>query len=49
MVLCDDLAGWDEGLKRKGMYVYIWLIHSVEHKLTQHWKAIIVQLKKLFN
>ena len=35
MVLCDDLEGWDEGcgggrLKRKGIHVYMWLIHSIE-------------------
>ena len=34
-------------LKRKGIYVYIWLIHFVEQqKLTQYHKAIILQLKK---
>ena len=30
---CDDLGGWDERvggtLKRKGMYVYLWLIYAV--------------------
>ena len=32
-VFCGDLEGWDEGMggrsKRKGVYVYIQLIHSV--------------------
>ena len=32
-VLCDDPAGWDEGLggrlKREGIYVYLQLIHIV--------------------
>ena len=51
-MLCDDLESRDGGrvggkLKREGMYVYTWLIHSgVQQKLTQHCKAIIVQLKK---
>ena len=47
---CDDLEGWAgrvEGrFKRKGIYVYIQLIHvAVQQKLTQHCKAIILQLK----
>ena len=43
----DDLdgvggVGRGERLKRKGIYVYIWLTHGVEQqKLTQHHKAII--------
>jgi len=46
-VLCDDLEGWDGGLggrfERKGIYVYIQLIHSVvQQKLTQHCKVITV-------
>ena len=53
-MLCDDLEGWHgrgEGmagrLKRKGIYVYIQLIHFVvKQKLIQHCKAIIFQLKK---
>ena len=50
-MLCDDLMGWDGGLRgrseREGMYVYIWLIHfAVQQKLTQYSKAIICQLKK---
>ena len=32
-------------LKREGTYVYIWLIHFLV-KLSQHCKAIILQLKK---
>ena len=48
--LCDDIEGWDvergERLIRKGVYVYIWLIHiAVQKKPTQHCKAIILQLK----
>ena len=47
-MLCDDLDGWDGGVggrsKREGIYVYISLIHfTVEQKLTQHDKAIILQ------
>ena len=47
---CDDIEGWDvkrgERLIRKGVYVYIWLIHiAVQKKPTQHCKAIIIQLK----
>ena len=51
-VLCDDLDGWDGGWvggrsKREGIQVYIQLIHFiVQQKLTQHYKAIICQLKK---
>ena len=42
--------GWDivgeEKLKRKGIYVYIWLIHVVvQQKLMQHCKTIIFQLE----
>ena len=34
-------------LKREGIYVYLQLIHvAVQQKLTQHWKAIILQLRK---
>ena len=33
---------------REGLYVYIWLIHSVVwKKLTQHCKAIILKNKTL--
>ena len=52
MVLCDDLEGWDGGRvpgrsKREGTHVYIKLIHFiVQQKLTQHYKAITLQLKK---
>ena len=47
-MLCDDLdkGGWQvEGrLKRKGIHVYIELIHIVvQEKLTQHCKAIMLQ------
>ena len=34
-------------LQREGTYVYVWLINFVvQQKLTQHCKAIILQLKK---
>ena len=49
-MLCDDGAG---GLgvggrpEREGMYVHLQLIHFVvQQKLTQHCKAVILQLKK---
>ena len=48
-MFCDDLVGWDGWggrLKREGIYVYIWLIHVVQQKLTQLCKAIIPPLKK---
>ena len=51
-MLYDDLEGWDsredgreaqEGVGM-GIYVCIWLIHSVvQQKLTQHCEAIILQ------
>ena len=35
-------------LKREQIHVYMWLIHAaIQQKLTQHWKAIILQLKKI--
>ena len=51
-MLCDDLEGWDGGgvegrLKRKGIYVYLQLIHFIlQQKLIQYFKSIILQLKK---
>ena len=53
-MLCDDLEGWDREDGREtqeggymGTCVCIWLIHfAVQQKLTQHFKAIILQLKK---
>ena len=34
-------------LKREGIFVYLQLIHTVlQEKLIQHWKAIILPLKK---
>ena len=50
-VLCDELEGcdrWELGgggrLKREGIYVYIYLIHTfIQYKLTQHCEAIIFQ------
>jgi len=53
-VLLDDLEGWDGEwvggeFKREGIYAYIWLIHvAVQQKLTQHCKAMILQLKVNF-
>ena len=52
LVFCDDLEGWMVSgvggrLQREGIYVYIELIHFVvQQELTQHCKAIILQLKK---
>ena len=50
-VLCGDLDEWDGEvggkIKRKGIYVYILLIHfAVQQKPTQHCKATILQKKK---
>ena len=53
-MLCDHLEGWDREGGREtqeggdmGIYVYISLTHFlVQQKLTQHCKAIILQLKK---
>ena len=43
-------VGWEAGVgrsKREGIYVYIQLIHfTVQEKLTQRCKAILLQLKK---
>ena len=47
-MVCNNLEGWGVGgrFKRKGPYVYLWLIHIVVwQKPTQHYKAIILQLK----
>jgi hypothetical protein len=36
-------------LKREGIHVYLWLIHTVAwQKPTQHYKSIILQLKIIF-
>ena len=48
-MLCDDLKEWNAGAKgrvrREGIYVYIELIYIVvQQKLTQHSKAILLQL-----
>ena len=49
--LHDNLEGWDgveggRGFKKEGTYVYLCLIHvDVWQKSTQHYKAIILQLK----
>ena len=50
-MLCDSLEVWElvgvgRRFKRKGIYVYLWLIHIVvRQKPAQHCKAIILQLK----
>ena len=49
-MLCDDLERWNERvggrLRRKGICIYIWLIHDdVPQKLIQHCKTIIFQFK----
>ena len=39
-------VGWvvEERFKREGMYLYLWLIHTVvQQKQTQHCKATILQ------
>ena len=47
--------GWDgvggrRRFKRKGTYVYLWLIHvDVWQKPTQYYEAIILQLKIDYN
>ena len=51
-MLCDDLEEWDVGMQRRlrkeGVYAYLQLIHIVlQQKLTQLFKAIIFQLKKI--
>ena len=48
MVLCGDLEEWDwVGKWEGGIYVHIELIHfTTQQKLTQHFKAIMLQLKK---
>ena len=33
--------------KREGIFIYIWPIHVVQQKPTQHWKVIILQFKNL--
>ena len=33
-------------LEKEGIYIYLWLIHVVQQKPTQHYKAIILQFKK---
>jgi len=50
-VLCDDLEGWDRGedrerLKTEEIHVHLQLVHIVvQQKLTQHCKAVNLQLK----
>ena len=46
-MLCNDLEGWGRG-ERKEIYAYTSLMHfTVWQKLTQHWKAFILQFKKI--
>ena len=52
MALCDDLEGWNAGVRgrpqREAIYVYIRLIHLVlQQKLAQYWKTTIAQFKKV--
>jgi len=50
-VLCDDLEGWAGGgdgkeVQEGGIYVYLWLIHTViQQEPAKHCKADILQLK----
>jgi len=45
VMTCTDRMEWGR-LKRKRIYVYTWLTHSVVlQKLTQHCKAIILKNK----
>jgi len=54
-VLCDNLDGWNgewggREAWGEGIHVNTWVIHNVvQQKLTQHCKAIILQLKKSAN
>ena len=44
-MLCDDPEEWGR-VQEGGDYVYLWLTHvDVWQKPTQHYKAIILQLK----
>ena len=43
--LKSGLGGW---LKREGIYVHIWLIHSVIQQKLTHYKAIIFQEKNMW-
>ena len=51
-MLCGNPGGWDEGSvggisEKERIYVYIYMIHLVvQQKVTQHCKAVILQLKK---
>ena len=50
-MLCENLEGWErvevgEKFKREETYVYLWPIHVVWQKPTQHCKVIIFQLKR---
>ena len=54
LVLCDDLEGWDGGGGREAqeegdICIHIAVSHCVQQKLTQHCKAITLQLKKKKN
>ena len=35
--------GWEGGSRERGTYAYLWLIHSVVQKPTQHCKATVLQ------
>jgi len=51
--LWHDLAGWDgdwvrRRLKREGIYKHLRLIHLIVGQRTHHYKAMILQLKMIF-
>ena len=37
-------VGWEGGSRRGWIYIYLWLIHVVQQKPTQHYKETILQL-----
>ena len=48
-MLCDNREGWDEvggSFKRKGSYVYLWLIHADVWQKPHNIVNLILQLKK---
>ena len=45
--LRGEMGSMGGRLEKEGIYIYLWLIHVVvQQKLTQHYKAIILQFKK---
>ena len=45
-MLCGDLNG-QEIKKKRGIYVYLWLIHFAVQKLTEHCKATVPPIKTI--